>query len=627
MLMKVISKIRDFYQALYIRQKILLAFAIMIIVLLSLLGLVSYHYSSKVVRELTESYTNNVVKQSVLNVDSFFDECNKRLQTISNNEIMIESIMDFDLDYQHQLVSLESFKKILLQYNFYHDSIDDIIVIKEGKGIYNTGHDKVRADYDYYQQEWFVNHLPDKVRAGFIPPHINNYYYNNPKNRYVISAVIPVMDSMHADNTKQGYILMDLKMDRITTIFNDLAMNDYAQFFMTGDENQIVYHADESNITDIMEVDEITGAGGSSGNYTGIYQGSPTQFIYQTSSVTGWKVIGAISLDSLDQNVVRIRQVTMGIIVLGILFTIAVAYFITARNTKTISSLVMQMEAVSEGNYQGQVEVGGSGEMAVLGSRFNEMVNNINILIKENLMVTIRQKEAEYNALQSKINPHFLNNTLQMIHSMAVLGRTKEIQSLIENLSELFDYVLYEHNNNVPLQDEIRYIQNYLSIYKNKYVRRFDYEVNVCEDVLEVYIPKLLLQPLVENALLHGLKEKAEGGLISVQINRNGIMIEVQVKDNGCGIKEQRLNELRRLLDSDQPADNSIGIKNIYDRLKLTYGADAEFVIDSTVGQGTCVTVRFLARRIGNESAEAVTDPCGIQQTEGGIGDETVNRR
>ncbi len=591
-----IALIRRLYGRLYIRQKIFIAFALTLVVLLSLLGFIAARYAAALTRELSVDYTANIVGQSVLNIDSFFNECNEKLQAIANNEIMVESLEHYQEGYQSQIGAVDNFKKILLQYNLYGDSIEDIVVIQNGQAIYNTGSAKVRANFDFLNENWFVDHLPSKVRANFVPPHEHQYYHDMPSSRYVLSAIIPVKNSRKADSTVLGYILMDIKLDRLTRIFDKLEMNDSAQFFMLDQENQIVYHADETRIAALMDEAYIRAfQGKESGSFSAVYEDTPVLCIYQTAQMTDWKVLVAIELNRFDQYAMRIHAATVLVILIGILSSVVVAYVVTSRSTKTISLLMRQMEVVGEGDFQSHVEVQGEDEMAVLARRYNEMVNNINHLMQQNTLVTIRQKEAEMEALQSKINPHFLYNTLQTIHSMAVLDRTQDIEALIEQLGELFDYTLYENRNIVRLEEELKYIRNYLNIYQNKYVKRFDFAIEADEAALAQPVPKLLLQPLVENALIHGLKESIHSGHIDVRATVVQGEVVIEVEDNGCGMSPEKKEALLTAFERGESSGNSLGMRNVYDRLKLIYQDAGRFEIEPNPGGGTRVTLRFPA--------------------------------
>ncbi|MDG0810378.1 sensor histidine kinase [Cohnella rhizosphaerae] len=224
------------------------------------------------------------------------------------------------------------------------------------------------------------------------------------------------------------------------------------------------------------------------------------------------------------------------------------------------------------------------------------MVARLNQAINDNYIVKIKQKEAELSALQSKINPHFLNNTLQSLHAMAVLDKTREIETTIESLGSLFDYVLYETGDIVKAQEEMNYLESYLQIQQSRNSKRFEYAIEADAEAANCRMPKLLIQPIVENAILHGLGDSWSGGLIEVRLHYSAGRLEIRVTDNGKGMTAEQREHIDRLLRDEDTGSRSIGLKNVYDRLRLIHGSEGfTFGIESSPGEGTTILVGFPA--------------------------------
>lgn len=589
-----LNKTKKVYSNLFLRDKIVIAFSMMTILLLSTLGFVSYRYSTSILKDESIAYTSRIIEQTVLNIDSYFEEINGKLQIVANNEILIDSLARYSIDYQEQVESYRNFKKLLIQYNLYNFYIEDVIIVKNGFGVYNIGLSKVRSDFDFKSAKWFTNNVRDVVKAIFISPHEHNYYYETPKSRYVISAIIPIRDSFKGANEELGVLLMEINMNKIKNVFDKLDLGNSGHVFMLDGDKNIVFHKNKELISTKMKGKFLeTIINSPKGSLVDYLNDEKTLFIYQTSSVTGWKIVAGISMSRIEQHAGKIKLITIIMLLFGMLFIILISYIISSRITKTISRLMVQMDEVSKGNYHGEVAVESNDEVGMLSKRYNDMVKELNILIKENYLVKLKQKDAELNALQSKINPHFLYNTLQSIHSMAVLDRTQDIQKTIENLGELFDYVLYEHGNAVLIKDELRYLRSYLEIYKNRYNRRFDYSIDIDQRIENYIIPKLLLQPLVENALIHGLKDKPEGGYIKVCGEIEGDLVFFCISDNGRGMSDKELESTFKKIYAQNPWGKSIGLRNVYERIHLKYGDIGKFQIETKEREGTSIILKI----------------------------------
>lgn len=589
-----LNKTKKFYNNLFLRYKIVIAFSTMTILLLSTLGFASYRYSTGILKDESIAYTSRIIEQAVLNIDSYFEEINGKLQIAANNEILIDSLVRYSIDYQEQMESYRNFKKLLIQYNLYNFYMEDVIIVKNGFGVFNIRSSKIRSDFDFNSEKWYTNNARDFVKAIFISPHEHNYYYETPKSRYVISAIIPIKDSFKGANEELGVLIMDVNMNKIKSIFDKLELGNSGYVFILDEDKNIVFHKDTELISTKMKGKFMeTVMKSPKGSLLDYLNDDKTLFIYQISSVTGWKIVAAISMSRIEQFVGKIKTITITMILFSLLFIILISYIISSRITKTISQLMVQMGEVSKGNYHGEVTVESNDEVGMLSKRYNDMVKELNILIKENFLVKLKQKDAELDALQSKMNPHFLYNTLQSIHSMAVLDRTKDIQNIIENLGELFDYVLYEHGNDVLIKDELRYLKSYLEIYKNRYNRRFDYSIEIDQRIENYIIPKLLLQPIVENALIHGLKDKPEGGHLKVSGDIEGCLICFCISDNGRGMTDKELEDTYNKIHAQNPWGKSVGLRNVYERIQLKYGDMGKFQIETKEREGTSIILKI----------------------------------
>jgi len=238
-------------------------------------------------------------------------------------------------------------------------------------------------------------------------------------------------------------------------------------------------------------------------------------------------------------------------------------------------------------------------EIGLLIEDFNNMIQKIRSLIedvykadlqKKNL--ELERKQAELNALQSQVNPHFLFNTLESLRVRSLLKDETETAEMIHHLSKIYRSMFIWKNDIITVKEEIEFINDYLELQKYRFADKFDYEVNVPEDVLACRIPKMTIQPFIENSCVHGMKKQIDEGFIYLGIEKLEDRLVINIRDNGIGMSEEKLSKILSSLNNDQYFHNdNIGIKNVYNRLKLYYGDQFQFDIRSSSNVGTQIYI------------------------------------
>jgi len=277
-------------------------------------------------------------------------------------------------------------------------------------------------------------------------------------------------------------------------------------------------------------------------------------------------------------------------ITLSIGFSLGLSNNITYR----IIKLINYTKKVEKGDLDFQIEVEKNDEIGFLIKSFNKMTYRLNELINKTYKLEIREKEAQFKALQAQISPHFLYNALDTINWSLIENGDFKTSSTLGALSEILRYSIDDFEKNVSINKEIKQVENYLKIQKSRFEDRFNYSVNIEENILKEKIPKLLLQPLVENAVVHGVENFKTGGIIKV----NGYSIDnkiiIEISDNGAGINTSKLKELNerfneKIQDNNKYKTSHIGLLNVNERIKLVYGNEYCMKIKSEVNKGTII--------------------------------------
>lgn len=314
----------------------------------------------------------------------------------------------------------------------------------------------------------------------------------------------------------------------------------------------------------------------------------------QYNGITGWKSYSAIPLEGLFP---QAGDLNKAIWLAGTVCTLAIGaaiVFLVYTMARPVKQLSEAMRQVQKGDFTVRVPNKRKDEIGELTESFNYMLEEINTLIKQVYQEKIAQKNAEVQALQAQINPHFLYNTLDSINWMLIDRGEYEISDIILSLAGLMRYSIEDETAFVPIEKEIGYILCYLKIQKNRLEERLEYSLDEEEGLTHERVPKLILQPIVENAITHGIEPRNQKGNISITIKTLDDEILISVKDNGTGMTPEQLNHVNdKMPDLDKEGHTGIGIRNVDRRIRLHYGDAYGITIKSTLGKGTTVSLRI----------------------------------
>ncbi|MEK3717335.1 cache domain-containing sensor histidine kinase [Paenibacillus sp. FSL R7-0333] len=307
---------------------------------------------------------------------------------------------------------------------------------------------------------------------------------------------------------------------------------------------------------------------------------------FDRSEVTGWMSVVWIPEAGLVSSFVPVirTSITVLAVVMGIV-ALVFAFFIAGKITKPIKRLLSAMKSVGEGDFQTRVDVVSHDEFGILTQRFNRMNDRIHLLVTENYEIKLKEKEAEIQALNMQMHPHFLYNTLNVMNWTAIENDQQELSRMLVCLSNMLHYTSRKTWDAVPLSEEMSWMSNYFYIMSIRFEDKFTVEYDMDPRLLAYDVPRLLFQPFVENAILHGFDQTGSGGLIGIRGWINGRTRHYEVADNGRGMSAETVH---RIL---YQKSSSVGIKNTIDRIQMTYGGEYGISIFSTPGTGTKVVI------------------------------------
>jgi len=320
---------------------------------------------------------------------------------------------------------------------------------------------------------------------------------------------------------------------------------------------------------------------------------------YDTVQLNGWKIVQVVSYDTVFKEIFDIRQANIEIIgFIFILFTI-ITLSISYSITRPLKLLKKRMAELEEKQFYSAIAVGGPEEISSLISTYNNMVKEIRGLLLRVKDEYEQKEEMRFQALQAQINPHFILNTLNNIKWMAYLRDNRDVGDMLSNLGGILEGSIGRKGNLIPLREEIAYIDNYIGLMKMKFHDKLAMELDIPEELMDQEVVRIMLQPIIENSLVHGIEGIAGTGVIRIQARIEHELFVLTVADNGAGIPKDRLAELQGRLSADagEPPPERIGVKNVHDRLQLQYGEGAGLSISSSLGEGTIVTYVLPVRK------------------------------
>jgi len=386
-----------------------------------------------------------------------------------------------------------------------------------------------------------------------------------------------------------GVILMDVHLKAIEKVFSTVRPGTLGFLYLADPAGDVVYAPVNPLVYRIPA--SFLKEGRSRSLFT--IDGRDYQVLSTPSFYTG---LSTVAVYSLDEALGGVRLLALFAILIGVLtfgLAIGVSFWVSAGIARPIVKLRRLMEEAETGNLDVRFPDPPNDEVGRLGQSFNTMIGEIGKLLDQVYLEQQKKREAEFRILQAQIKPHFLYNTLDTIHWMAQEKGADDIVGIVDALTRLFRISLSKGRDVIRLEEELEHVTSYLVIQKIRYLDKFDYTIDVDPALLSLPVVKLTLQPLVENALYHGIKEKSGRGRLTLSARREGDALVLTVGDDGAGMGPQALEALEKNLKQDEdPSAQGFGVFSVHHRIRLVFGEGWGLSYQSAPGQGTVVTVR-----------------------------------
>lgn len=559
----------------------------------------------KSMRSDTEQYTMQLLDQVIKNIEYYLGDM-ENLAAVTNRQpavlklLLNESLSEFNRSSYY--LSSQDVQQVLKDLSYIRREILSIVIAGENGGVSSTSsYFSVNDGIDLKKTQWYVDALRRGGNANFSPPHLQEY--TNSAQGPVISLTRGI--SLYSGGKPLGIISIDLSLETLSQICSSVSLGETGYIFIVDEDGNYIYHPDaryvrrawdtNSALSFDFEDDKLLNGvlSGRKTFTTGLAPYSGRYIICQKLTSSNWTAVGCVPYSEITKNAFRIgtTQLAFGAGA-ALIIAIVIAALLARMIFSPLNKLRMLMSMAEGGNFTIEADVVSGNEIGQLSRGFNAMIERIQLLMTSVVQKEKEKRKAELAALQAQINPHFLYNTLDAIVWMAEF-KQPEAPVMADALAKLFRLSLSKGEDVVSIKQELEHVENYLIIQKMRYKTKFDYRIEAEDEALMQMVPKLIVQPLVENSIYHGIKAKRMKCQLLVRAFLDGGDVVIQVADDGVGMPQEKLERIVLSENVSDKAMGGIGVHNVIERIRLYYGEDFGVEYFSVETIGTVAEIRL----------------------------------
>lgn len=545
----------------------------------------------------TKDYHEQITSQYMKNIGEKLQQYRNSLEVIANNTVILNTLTDEKLNpYDRgELVSKEVDNSLLLEMQ---SEVRNCMVYSRVQNCKVYG-SRASMMQQASREVWYLQEKAEE--DGWFS------YFALKDSEPILSLVkdIEQLDTEHLSRSQLGIIKLDVAMKRLfvpaSTEGDESATYNVIVYKGQGKDAKILYQTVNNNGDEILKkyweetADQKDGANSNGQISTYTVNG-------QTLEEYGLNLLFLFDNQDSWQKRVEIIEAILPLLLLLIVTVTGLIYWYSKDFSSRVELLVRKFRRAETGDLSVSEEIGGSDEIAVLDQQFNRMLGKLDQLIKTSYVQKLENKEAQLKNLQLQINPHFLYNTLETISSIAAVKQVFVVCDICGKMGEIFRYSLgKDYGEMVPLEQEMKHIKNYMFIQEIRHGNRLQVFYNIDVDAAHVYIPRFILQPIVENAISHGLGNLTSVGTLEISAFEKNDRLYIQIEDDGEGMDQEKVAEIVRFINTAKPVEGkkNIGIRNVNQRIKLACGEKYGIIIESTPYQGSRFTIQLPIMREG----------------------------
>ena len=572
-----------------IQGKLLAYFTVLFILVIGSM-IVFYRISIRIIYDTATESVKNTIRQMNIDTDRILTKALEQAEQVAR-DVDIQTTLRVPLPATEQALYKQRvmYNYILYDRNRFLDDVSGIFVLGDNGAIYRSTRYGLR-DNVFSEKAWYKQ-VMETEEVLFLPPHMGSIIVNN-LDVSTISIAVPIKDRASTKNL--GVVVAEIRTEQLRQV-EESGLVFKGTTYILDENNKIIYSSSDEDVRETEAISKAVAESAiESDSWTKDIKVNNDKYLVSVAEIAdcGWKIMGLISYEEMYAKAGILR--TSIFILIGAFAFIAILFAIVGSNqvSKPIREIRTTMKKVEKGDFSVHVDYAGKDEVGELARSFNHMVRKINQLIGQEQENQKKLRQAEFKALQSQINPHFLYNTLDSITWMARMNRLDKLEEMIMSLTSFLRIGLSRGRTEITLGEELKHVENYVAIQKIRYPRLLNYETDVPEELKKYYVIKMILQPIVENALYHGIKEKGEPGLIRVTIRAVDDNLLISVTDDGMGMMPERLREIENMMEQGIDFDpNAYGVINVQRRIQTNYGERYGLHFESKYMAGTKVYV------------------------------------
>lgn len=589
-------RLEKYYKHKSIQFTIALSFSVVAVICMGFIGVMLYGRFLSKVEETTLEGTSQVLNQTSINLETYL----RSMMRISDS-MYYSVIKDADISEDR----MDGEMRLLYEAN--KDNLISIACFTKDGGLVGAAPvETVKPDLDVTGQEWFIAADRQMENLHFSLPHVQNLFDDSTYRYYWVVSLSRVVELTSGGNNVRGILLVDMNYSSIEQLFKKANSNSSANYtYLIDGSGEIIYHPRQKLIySNLFNENNLAAAEYEDGSRQEIFQGESRMVSVKTVGYTGWKIVSVAPNSSFNMGMNETKYFVILIVTLTISILILANQVVSAKIAKPIKELENSVKALEDGDLNLDIYVGGSHEIQHLGKTLRSVVAQLRQLMDDIVVEQEEKRRTELDALQSQINPHFLYNTLDSIVWMIEVERYEEAIFMVTQLASLFRISLSKGKNVITVEDEIRHASNYMNIQKVRYKNKFTVDFDIDREILKCSTVKLVVQPILENAIYYGMEYMDGDGEIHVRGFARDGDIYIEVKDNGLGIPEDMVKLLLTDNKRIRRRGSGVGLINVHTRIRLRYGEPYGLEIESVPDEGTMVRIHLPYMLYGENNTE-----------------------
>lgn len=543
---------------------------------------------------LYKSYISTTQNVLIESNQQLLDQVEINLNAYLRNMMRISDAMYYNAIKNVDFGSENVDREMNLLYEANKDNLVSIAFFKlDGTLVGSAPFASLKSNIDITGQDWFVQTEEKMENLHFSDFHVQNLFENNNGRYYWVISLSRGVELTSNGTMETGILLVDMDISGIKQLFTKANSQELGYIYLIDSDGQLIYHPKQNLIfSNLLKENNLRAAAYDEGTYWETFEGEDRLVVVKTVGYTGWKIVSVTPDKEISIKFSQNQMTVVLIMVLAICIIIFANQFVSRKIAQPIKKLEESVKRIEKGEAV-EVYIGGPHEIEHLGSTVQSMVEELRQLTDDIVKEQEEKRKSELDALQSQINPHFLYNTLDSIMWMIEAEKYEDAIAMVQALGKLLRISLSKGKNIIEIGDELEHARNYLDIQKFRYKNKFTAYFEV-EEGIEKYITiKLIIQPLIENAIYYGMEFMDGEGEIHIRAYSEGEDIYLEVEDNGLGMPEEQVEHLLTDDTRIRSKGSGIGLRNVHQRIQLYFGESYGLTIMSEPDNGTMIRIHL----------------------------------